>query len=178
MKPQILGWLSPSKGFTKESKDSIDRLLNTRSRWLGDVDPIGVARDHEYMKKLLEFGAGFSLKYKSQSLYTGPCFLPLHGSVGWHHDEGIGHLLNWIISIENLSGTDLNSSDYPCLLAQSGGKVWQIEGLREGDIFIFNGNLGHAWFSNNSCLLVQTTVSVGRTRSQSVLTSKGTQEAP
>lgn len=161
MKPQILGQINPKLEVFDYNENLFGEILDRKFSWLGDVDPIGVAPTNEYLKKLMEFGREYGLEYRKQQWYTGPCFLPLRGSTGWHKDEGIGHLLCWILHQEHFheSMTPLEPS---ALLCQSGGKVIQLERLRVGDVFIFNGNHSHAWISNEVCVLAQITVAVKR----------------
>lgn len=161
MKPQILGQINPQLEVPGYNENFFSEIFDRRMSWLGDVDPIGVEPTNKYLKKLMEFGEECGLSYRKQDYYTGPCFLPLRGSTGWHKDEGIGHLLCWVLHQDHFheSMTPLEPS---ALLCQSGGKVIQLERLKVGDVFIFNGNCGHAWISNENCVLAQITVAVKR----------------
>lgn len=161
MKPQILGQINPQLEVQGYKESFFTEILDRRSNWFGDVDPIGTSPREGFLKKLVDFGEEHGLRYRKQAYYTGPCYLPLRGSVGWHTDEGIGHLLNWVLYREDYSES-VNSLEPPCLLCQSAGKMIQLERLKVGDVFIFNGNYGHAWISNESCVLAQVTVSVKR----------------
>lgn len=95
----------------------------------------------------------YELKYRDISLYTGTCVLPLACSTGWHTDNGLGLLLNWLIGLRDIDGfVDLAR---PQLVTRN-----TVLDLEVGDIFVFNANVGHAWISNSACLLVQMPVSV------------------
>lgn len=160
MKPRILGNINPRAGFIpKESIKTADRLFLEHSDSLGNVEPIGLPQDDPHIKALLGFGHEHNLFYRKQEFYTGSCFLPLHGSVGLHDDMGIGHILCWVLRMEDFEG---KCSEWgPCLLVLHGGKPLEIQ-PRRGDVFIFDGNRQHAWFSNESCLLAQATVGIRR----------------
>lgn len=162
MKATILGKLDPK--VIPVSDRQVARSLCRRSdkRWLGEVEPIGLEIDNPYMQALLGFAAKFGFKYKPNDLYTGPCLLPLDGTVLWHDDGGIGHILNWVLEVKAYGGNFATSRDTPALLSQYCGKVNQIDSLDAGTVFVFNGDVGHAWLSNESCVLAQVTVSVPR----------------
>ena len=161
MKAQILGNLSLDV-IQPKVRQSIKRS-RVRSRvLLGEVEPIGLGRDHPCIKVLLDFGRMHGFKFKEVPLYGSAAFLPLDGSVPWHYDSGIGHLLCWLIDINSL-GPSLGAANYtPALLSMHDRKIIELDGLRVGDVFVFNGDYGHAWLSNESCLLTQVTVSAPR----------------
>lgn len=168
MHPKILGNINPRGSFIpKQSVEAADRLLHECSNSLGDVEPIALEFNNPYIGKLLDFGGNHGFFYRKQSYYTGSCFLALHGSVGLHDDMGIGHLLCWLLRAEDFKG---KSSQWgPSLLVFHDGKPLEVQ-PRRGDVFIFDGNRQHAWFSNESCLIVQTTVGIRRgTRVKPVL---------
>ena len=75
-------------------------------------------------------------------------FVPINRSVGWHTDPGLGTLLSWLVWATS------TESPTPQLITSHGGLF-----IRKGDIFIFNANKGHAWFSNTRCVLAQIPVS-------------------
>jgi hypothetical protein len=161
MKPKKLGWLDPAIIPSQDRKTA--KIVSSSSRrYFGDVDPVGLPTSNPYMKELLKFGAKHGLKYRPSRYYTGPCLLPIHGSVLWHDDAGIGYILNWVVEVNKISRSITENLSTPSLLSVFKREIIQIESLRPGDIFIFNGNVGHAWQSNESCLLAQVTVSVPR----------------
>jgi hypothetical protein len=112
----------------------------------GNNDPL--------IAKLLDVGQEHGLAFKEQSCYTGSSYLPIRGSVPWHNDSGIGLLLNWLVMSANLEGYKDCMYHNDCHLLTRHG---QLE-IKVGDIFVFNGNIGHAWISNSQCMLVQSTV--------------------
>jgi hypothetical protein len=128
--------------------------------YLGEVDPQGVSDSDPLIVKLLDIGKEYGLIFEKQNFYTGSSYLPLRGSVPWHNDDGIGLLLNWIVASKNLEGYTDSLSHNACHLLTRHG---QLE-IKAGDIFVFNGNAGHAWISNSQCMLVQTTVKATRSK--------------
>jgi len=147
MKAEILGSLHPKlAGLT--AKDI--RRMEQRA-WMGDVSPISIGPSNQCYQTLLGFALEHRLRPKIRRMYQNNCILPLAGSVGWHTDEGIGLILNWIIHKTSLS-RKVDPNDMQLIYPNGAIDV------RLGDVFLFNGNQGHAWCSNNRCTLVQMTV--------------------
>lgn len=169
MKAQLLGKLNIETVPLSDRK-AAKKLTIRDQKWLGEVEPIGLSVKNPYIQTLLDFGAEHGFKYKECHLYVGACLLPLDGSVLWHDDSGIGHILCWVIEVQKLGSSLGLSRDTPALLSTHKQKVHQLDGLKVGDVFVFNGDYGHAWLSNESCVLVQVTVSAPRARLQN---SKG-----
>jgi hypothetical protein len=161
MKAQLLGTLD-IKTVPVEDREIAKKLTIRGSKWLGDVDPIALSSDNPFIKALLDFGASRGFKYKECRLYLGLCLLPLNGTVLWHDDNGIGHILCWVIEVQKFGRSLIPSRDTPALLSIHDRKVEQLDNLKVGDVFVFNGDYGHAWLSNESCVLVQVTVSAPR----------------
>ena len=158
MKAKVLGKLDP-KIISKADREIAKSLQTRTTKWLGEVEPIALSLTNPYMMALLDFGAKYGFKYKETRLYTGPCLLPLDGTVLWHDDSGIGHLLCWVLEVRKFGRSFDESRNTPALLSQTGREVEQLESLVPGTVFVFNGDVGHAWLSNESCLLAQVTVS-------------------
>jgi len=128
--------------------------IDNGTPYLGEVDPQGASDNDPLITKLLDIGKEYGLILKKQSFYTGSSYTPVRGSVPWHNDNGIGLLLNWLVASKDLAGYKDCLSHNDCHLLTRHG---QLE-IKTGDIFVFNGNIGHAWISNSQCMLVQTTV--------------------
>jgi hypothetical protein len=161
MKAQLLGKLD-IKAVPVQDRKAAKKLTIRDKKWPGEVEPIGLSVKNPYIQALLDFGAEHGFKYKECHLYTGACLLPLDGSVLWHDDSGIGHILCWVIEVEKFGSSFAFSRDTPALLSTHKQKVHQLDRLKVGDVFVFNGDYGHAWLSNESCVLVQVTVSAPR----------------
>lgn len=120
--------------------------------WIGDVDPIGLYNDHPLIVKLLDIAGRNGFRYRKQVAYTGPCLLPLYGSIGVHDDPGLGYVLNWVIDIQDFFG--LQCGQAPQIVARDSF----IE-VKIGSLFVFNANRSHSWISNQACILAQIPVS-------------------
>lgn len=71
----------------------------------------------------------------------------VNGSAGWHDDPGLGLVACWLVH----SGND--PADNAQLITRYGGlDIWQ------GDLCVFNANKGHAWLSNDVCVMVMATI--------------------
>jgi hypothetical protein len=153
MKAEVLGSLNP-KLAGLPAKDI--RRMEQRP-WWGDVEPIGIGPQEQCYQALLSFALEYGLKPKMRPIYQSYCILPIAGSVGWHSDPGIGLILNWLIH-ETPVG---RKGDYhPMQLIYPNGAI----DVSPSQVFLFNGNQGHAWYSNNRCTLVQMTVTKTRSR--------------
>ena len=146
------------RSISKVDREIAKSKQTRATKWLGEVEPIALSLDNPYMMALLNFGAKHGFKYRKTCIYTGPCLLPLDGTVLWHKDSGIGHLLCWVLEVRGFGRSFDKSRHTPALLSQTGGKVEQLESLVPGAVFVFNGDVGHAWLSNESCCLAQVTV--------------------
>lgn len=155
MKLERLTNLSP----LKHGEGALEKVLSFYSdnTWDGEIDPIALPFDNEWISSLLRAGEPHRLKYKRQSAYTGCCFLPLYLSTVYHADAGLGLVLNWLIDVSSFCGHRTSFS--PQIAVQ--GKSLDLD---VGDVFIFNANLDHCWISNHRCMLVQ--VPVSRSRKQ------------
>ena len=137
-----------------EIASAVMEELDGGGTYLGEVDPQAVRNDDPLIAKLLDVGQEHGLVFKQQGWFTGSSYLPIRGSVPWHDDSGIGLLLNWLVKSKDLVGYKDCLSHNDCHLLTRHG---QLE-IKVGDIFVFNGNIGHAWVSNSQCMLVQTPV--------------------
>ena len=136
----------------------VKRVLEGADKYLGEVDPMAVGQDDPLLVRLLQVGNDHGLSYKHQHFYVGSSYLPINGSVPWHEDQGIGLVLNWMVHSMDLEGYQDSLNHNRCHLLTRHGQLQ----IGVGDIFVFNGNVGHAWISNSKCMLVQTTVSASR----------------
>ena len=75
----------------------------------------------------------------------------IDGACCWHTDPGFGLVACWLIYNENSSG------DEPQLITRHGPL-----NVKEGDLFIFNADQGHAWVSNGACVMVMATIAKQR----------------
>jgi hypothetical protein len=155
MKPFILGNRQPFGPTVHLIKKA--RILSAHDIYLGGVDPCALPIGDPSTEPMFEEGKNYNYFYRDQDNYTGLSYLPLQGSVGWHTDFGIGLLLNWLVSEKQINGHKEDTYSCPQLITKHGALD-----LKVGDIFIFNGNLGHAWISNKKCLLLQSPVSARR----------------
>lgn len=153
MKPQVFQNIQIDLHWPEIAKAVKEDLDNGRT-YLGEVDPQAARNDDPLIAKLLNVGEECGLVFKQPGWFTGSCYLPICGSVPWHDDSGIGLLLNWLVTSKNLEGYKDCLSHNDCHLLTRHG---QLE-IKVGDIFVFNGNIGHAWVSNSQCMLVQTPV--------------------
>ncbi len=153
MKAELLGWINPKLAGIPAKK-----LLEIERRsWLGDVEPLDLETPSDCYQALLKHALQHDLKPSPVPHYNDKCILPLAGSVGWHHDDGMGLLLSWLIHESQLSRKE-HASDKQ--LIYPGGAI----DVRVGDVFLFNANKGHAWYSNSRCTLAQMTVTKTRSR--------------
>jgi hypothetical protein len=157
MKPSILGRIDPSclkSCYRKQLRQQ--HLIRHGSVYLGDVDPKAIGFDEPVAQQLLKIVDEYDFKQSETYLYTGLCLMPLFGSVGWHNDEGLGLVLNWVIDSLELPGC---VSDLTLNEGEITGRDYRLNvGL--GDVFVFNASVGHAWISNKRTLLAQVPVSI------------------
>lgn len=161
MKPQVLDniqidfqWPKIASAVMEELDSCESRIRRGGGAYLGEVDPQAVRNDDPLIAKLLDVGREHGLVFRQQGWYMCSSYLPIRGSVPWHDDSGIGLLLNWLVKSKDLVGYKDCLSHNDCHLLTRHG---QLE-ITVGDIFVFNGNIGHAWVSNSQCMLVQTSV--------------------
>lgn len=157
MKPHVLKNIQIDSLWPEIAK-AVKQNLDNEGKYLGEVDPLFTKKDDPLMAKLLDVGEQCGLVFRQQNRYTGSSYLPICGSVPWHDDSGIGLLLNWLVASRNLEGYKDCLSHNNCHLLTRHGELE----IKAGDIFVFNGNIGHAWISNSQCMLVQTTVKATR----------------
>jgi hypothetical protein len=157
MKPHVLKNIQIDFQWPEIANAVREDLGNGRP-YLGEIEPQAAGNNDPLIAKLLDVGQEHGLAFKEQSWYTGSSYLPIRGSVPWHNDSGIGLLLNWLVMSANLGGYKDCMYHNDCHLLTRHG---QLE-IKVGDIFVFNGNIGHAWISNSQCMLVQTTVKTMR----------------
>lgn len=140
------------------SVDLVDkRFLETGLRILettdyGDVSPLTVPSANSNVARLTEFASGNGYKFQSNHLYMSPSLLPLKGSVLTHDDDGLGPVLNWLIYLKSVE------NELYGVQAQLITPADILDFYRSGSVFVFNGDLPHAWVCNGECLLLQMTV--------------------
>jgi hypothetical protein len=153
MKAEILGCIAPTEsGLTPKE---IARLEN--QAYMGDVCPLGIGPELKAYGVLRDFAVENGFKLVHRPMFTNNCILPLAGSVGWHKDEGIGLILNWVL---HETPHQRNVCRHRMQLIYSNGAIE----VAPGHVFVFNGNQGHAWHSNSRCVLVQMTVAKVRSK--------------
>ena len=169
MKPQVLDNIQIDFQWP-EIAAKVEKELDKDDVYLGEIKPQSARNDDPLIAKLLDVGKEHGLVYRKQNFYPGSSYvfypsssyLPIRGSVPWHDDDGIGLLLNWLVASRDLHGYKDNLDYNKCHLLTKHGQLR----VQVGDIFVFNGNIGHAWVSNSQCVLVQTRVSASRKKKQ------------
>jgi hypothetical protein len=71
----------------------------------------------------------------------------VNGSARWHDDPGFGLVACWLVHSGNDLGYDAQ------LITRDGG--WD---MIQGDLCVFNADKGHAWLSNEVCVMVMATL--------------------
>jgi hypothetical protein len=156
MKAEILGYIAPTEsGLTPKE---ITRLEN--QAYMGDVDPLTISPDLKSYGILRDFAIENGFKPVYRPMFANNCILPLAGGVGWHKDEGIGLILNWVLH-ETPHKQDVCRHNMQLIYPNGAIDV------APGHVFVFNGNQGHAWHSNSRCVLVQMTVAKMRSKKMS-----------
>jgi hypothetical protein len=79
--------------------------------------------------------------------YASVSFLSVNGSVKWHTDPGSG------INVACLVSHETNLYAKPELITRHGAME-----ISTGEVFVFDSNKGHAWISQEVCVLASITV--------------------
>ena len=119
----------------------------------GEVDSISASLDEWSFPALVKLAATAGFTPRICQLYASVNFLPVNSSIKWHTDLGSG------INVACLAF----SNDYLGALPELITRYGALE-LRRGDVFSFDADKGHAWVSNEFCVLASITASKQRRR--------------
>ena len=140
-------------GFIQPTKHNRPAISSTPSGLLtSEVDTLTGDPSDPAFDKLIKLAkkAGFNYRnnvYLYQSLGWTFC----QGSVPWHTDPGLSYIDSWAARLPSLETSEL--------ITKHGSLP-----IKEGYVFAFNADQGHAWLCNNEDPTVFAQITVGRRR--------------
>jgi hypothetical protein len=148
MKPAIIGKIPKFKLHKSFKADWVNKVGP------GEVDSITACIDEWSFPKLVKLAAAAGYVPHDAQIYASVNFLPVNGSIKWHTDTGSGINVACLAVLE-----DYSLGALPELITRHGAQE-----LRQGDVFVFNADKGHAWISNDFSVLASITVRKQRQR--------------
>ena len=134
MKPLVIGRIEKFK-LPKKCRDGWEGEP-------GEVDSISASLNEWSFPALVRLAAAAGFVPRDCQIYAPVNFLSVNSSVKWHTDPGSG------INVACLALSDDYLGSLPELITRHGA----LE-LRCGDVFVFDADKGHAWVSNEFCVL-------------------------
>jgi hypothetical protein len=124
---------------------------------ISEVDSLtGDPADPAFVKLIsLTETCGFTYQ-PNRHLYQSLGWLFCQGSIPWHTDLGLSYIVAWVARL---------GSEHSELITRHGDLP-----VKEGDVFAFNADHGHAWLTNNEDPVVFAQITVGRRRKVPYLT--------
>jgi hypothetical protein len=139
-------------GFIQPTQHNRPAIATTPTGLLpSEVDSLTGDPSDPAFDKLIKVAKNAGFNHRIVYLYQSLGWTFCLGSVPWHTDPGLGYIVSWVAR--------LPAHETGELITRHGSLP-----VKEGDVFAFNADHGHAWLCNNEEPTVFAQITVGRRR--------------